>query len=956
MRALLLWAGPLLVLPSWAAAFETPAVAALDSRAAAGAHVEVLQSLDDEMAGLGPDGLMELGELLRIGLREAPPLRRPRPDLAQAIFRRAASIPGSHQAKALYEAAKLTKDPTGAATLFGMSGALGYPAAMRAEADALLAAGDPASDMLAERLLRLALGRGEAEAAFALADLVVVGRAEGDAVALGQTGRAMLSAAADDGEASSMADLAELLEKEGQADEAATWLRRAASLEHVGANMALGDMALEQGDTGEAVRYFLSAAQAGAASGALALAEMQFVDGHPVPDAVRWLELAISVDHLPSILLAARMAKDAETARPLVDRAELLYDGNSVDALKIARIFHPERGVMPDPARARIWLERAAAGDRTDAKATFGAFLLEYGGSGDLSAAIEMLEAAGEGGKTAAWIDLGDHYARGDVPDLARATGYYRRAIEEGSVAARDRLASLLYVDTASEAARAEAVKLWREAAADGHLSAMTKLGRTLIAEAGGPEQAGPEVIEEAATLLELAAREGNASAMAELADILASEALGAPRLDLAREWLRRSADAGRTSSLVTLARTHIAAGDAARAVEIFEEAAEKGSVHSMVELARAYTLGIGTDPDIERGSEWLRRADAKGVADPRTLEILGRGYLENAGAPGNVRRGLELLERAADLGNVRSMLRIARIYSQGDLIAPNAGLSLDWYRRAADAGNVTAMIEIGRAYAKGELVPEDRAEAFRWLRRAIDSGSENTQALIAIGQALTRGVGAERDTQKGFEFFERAAQKGNVRAMELVAVAYQTGLGVTQDPAKAVPWYSRAASLGSVSAMVELGQIYASGYGTTVDPERAFQYFQDAADRGSGAAMRDVGRFLLSGNGLAPQPEAGLAWFYKAADQGDAGAMIELASIYQNGYSVPRDPAEAAKWMERAVELDSTDGKYMLGKALIEGDGVTPDRERAIDLLREATAEGEPRARRYLRYNLQPN
>ncbi|MEM7683751.1 MAG: tetratricopeptide repeat protein [Pseudomonadota bacterium] len=956
--------GFLMLSSAGASEFKTATVAAIDARATDGDVQGAMQMLSAEVERRDPLTLMDAAKLWRIGLREAPPLRRKRLDRAYDAYRTASQLHGSHQAKAAFEAHLLAPDPEAAQVFLDRSVALGYPPAVREQAKRLLPKDEAGARTRAQVLLKFAVDQRDSEAALILSKAITLGHIPGEPGDYERRGRALLQASVESGELSAMADLAEMLTEDGDAAAGNAVLERAALSGHVGANLTLGDAAVQAGDFLASARWFERAAQEGSPSGAMALVELHENSGSDViSDAAAgtWLELAIAVDHIPALMFQARrlqLSGETEAANALVERARDNFHSGAGDALKLAAAYDPEDGLIPDPELARRWYERAVKDGDAAAKHGLGAFLLIHGRPDEAPRALALLEEAGDAGRGSALLAIGDYYARtltGDR-DVARALNYYRKAVQTGSLSAMDRMASVLYTDDAPLETLDEAIGLWETAAARGHVSSMTKLGRALIARAGGADQANDAVLNRSVQLLQTAADQGNASAMAELADVLSSDALGEPRLDLARELLRRSADAGRTSSLVSLARLYLSSDEADEAVEIFEEAAERGSVYSMVELARAYTLGIGVQPNIERANDWLRRADAKGVADPRTLEIIGRGYLSSASDDESIARGLELLKRGAEVGNVRSMMTLARAYDRGETLPADPSEALHWYRRAAENGSVTAMVEVGKAYSDGKGVPQDRGQAFQWLNKAVSSGSQNTAALIAIGRAFTDGVGVERDTRTGFSYFERAAQLGSLRAMELMARAWQTGLGTPQDPTQAVPWYQRAAASGSTTALVELGRIYASGFGAAVDQERAFQFFRDAANKGSRHAMREVGRFLLSGNGLQPRPDEGIAWFERAANLGEVGAMLELALAYRNGFVVPEDPVASAFWLERASESGSSDAKFLLAMALIDGHGIEANEPRALELLRDAAELGEARAATYLADRAQTN
>lgn len=83
---------------------------------------------------------------------------------------------------------------------------------------------------------------------------------------------------------------------------------------------------------------------------------------------------------------------------------------------------------------------------------------------------------------------------------------------------------------------------------------------------------------------------------------------------------------------------------------------------------------------------------------------------------------------------------------------------------------------------------------------------------------------------------------------------------------------------------------------------------------------------------------------------------MLELALAYRNGFVVPEDPVASAFWLERASESGSSDAKFLLAMALIDGHGIEANELRALELLRDAAELGEARAATYLADRAQTN
>lgn len=273
------------------------------------------------------------------------------------------------------------------------------------------------------------------------------------------------------------------------------------------------------------------------------------------------------------------------------------------------------------------------------------------------------------------------------------------------------------------------------------------------------------------------------------------------------REGLRliqQSADAGSAEGAHRLALV-FAHGDGgtprneARAVELFERAAEKGHKRAQLNVGTLYLRGQGVPRDLIQARAWLEKAAMNG--DPYALYALGRAMSESQG-PANAD-----LVRAADL-----------------------------YRQAAEKGHPLAALRYGLALSDGSGIKRDPAAAHRWLVHAQKSGVP--EAALALGDIAAR-TPASRDKaandkilKLAINWFEVAANAGVSSAQFKLANAYIAGAGVTRDPVQARLWYSRAAQQGLTEAQNALGIMLIGGGGGPADPVEGYKWLV-VAERG---------------------------------------------------------------------------------------------------------------------------
>ena len=241
--------------------------------------------------------------------------------------------------------------------------------------------------------------------------------------------------------------------------------------------------------------------------------------------------------------------------------------------------------------------------------------------------------------------------------------------------------------------------------------------------------------------------------------------------------------------------------------------------------------------------------------------------------------------QRAAELGDVRSMARLARSYAASDKQADKAE-ARKWYEMAANANHVPSMRRLADMYTRGEGGPRDLARARswlekgaaggdleqmyeivrlfraegeaklpdqrRWLERIVatppaavpkDGGRTVDQASFDLSVFKLHGLGGPKDLSEGRRLIERAAMSGNVPQAPYLFGIFLMHKDGGEDYATARLWFERAAKSESPdpNAMWALGMIHKEGAGVPKNTSEARKWLKMAADRGHKEAPKDL-------------------------------------------------------------------------------------------------------------------
>ncbi len=228
-------------------------------------------------------------------------------------------------------------------------------------------------------------------------------------------------------------------------------------------------------------------------------------------------------------------------------------------------------------------------------------------------------------------------------------------------------------------------------------------------------------------------------------------------------------------------------------AVSLLEERAEKGNSKAWIQLADVYLRGKIAEPDPEKALGYLENVEDK--EDTAVLIRLAKVHNEL----GDSAKELEVLKKAADLGDVKAQTRLAQVYLKAGTENTNGEVGRYYAERAIAQGSESAMVYLGLALVKGEVVEKDLSIGETLLRRASDA--EHTTGMMALGSTLLRSQILERYPGEGQNLLEAAAEKGSASAMSTLGFAYRSGKGVPKNEETALIWIKRAAKAGNSRA-----------------------------------------------------------------------------------------------------------------------------------------------------------
>lgn len=249
-------------------------------------------------------------------------------------------------------------------------------------------------------------------------------------------------------------------------------------------------------------------------------------------------------------------------------------------------------------------------------------------------------------------------------------------------------------LDLAGPSQARTAVKLYRQAAEDGHVEAANLLAESLR-DGNGVRRNGKE----------------------------------------AMRWFRRAAAGGSSSAQLSLGyelfNGRFVRRNRREALSWYQMAARAGEASAKFNLAQMYERGEGVGKNVTRALHWYTQAARHGHvgAARRLAEIYGDN-------PARKRKALHWLKRSAALGDARSLCDLGVHFHEGDGVPRSPESAVSAYMTAAKLNDAWAQYLLGLCYRDGDGVRRNSAAARKWFTRAAATTPEARKELRRILRA----------------------------------------------------------------------------------------------------------------------------------------------------------------------------------------------------------------------------
>lgn len=491
---------------------------------------------------------------------------------------------------------------------------------------------------------------------------------------------------------------------------------------------------------------------------------------------------------------------------------------------------------------------------------------------------------------------------------------------------------------------------LWYEKYAEcGNLSAQKNLGDYYL-------KVGENA--KAVYWYEKAAVQGSATAQRNLGKLLLEGRGVKPHPITALSWYEKACEGGDVDALIELGDYFLKKEnpDVARALGLYEKAAQKNLLKAQLFLAEAYYSGELNGVSVRKNSAkalfWNEKVAEKGHAEAQYRA--GEMYFDGRGTQQNYSKAVVWFHKSAEQGYKSAILALFRCYSNGYGVAADANRA-NKFRKMLDRYKLTASerAEISKfSYGGGDkelavkaqpagkelavenakeqpaAVPEQPQAKEKKPDIAVKPAAKEKKADAAPKPAAKpapkpapkkpaeiKKVEAKKEEPvkepkplTEFEKLQLLAQRGNVDAQ--YALAYRCKYDFEK-----FGWWKKAAEQGHVEAQYNVAVCYYNGDGTVTNYSEAAYWFEKSADNGKIKALTGLGLCYIKKEDY----EKAFRCFERAADEGDAEATGHLGYCYYRGFIegfyLPRNPMKALELWRKAAEMGDESAREALLK-----------------------------------------
>lgn len=191
-------------------------------------------------------------------------------------------------------------------------------------------------------------------------------------------------------------------------------------------------------------------------------------------------------------------------------------------------------------------------------------------------------------------------------------------------------------------------------------------------------------------------------------------------------------------------------------ALEYLDKKAKEGNPYAQWGYGRYYVDDERRSYDLEKAFYWFSKAAEKNMPVP--LSNVAHMYIYGRGVKKDVKKGIELMLKTAELGTKSAQEYLVRLYGgYDDIIEPDYKEAFKWIEVLVKKSSLTAKYDMGVCYFYGRGVPEDKSKAVEIWESILEEVAETKNNIKhkvcrTLYECYNNGFGVAKDEEKANE------------------------------------------------------------------------------------------------------------------------------------------------------------------------------------------------------------
>lgn len=236
-----------------------------------------------------------------------------------------------------------------------------------------------------------------------------------------------------------------------------------------------------------------------------------------------------------------------------------------------------------------------------------------------------------------------------------------------------------------------------------------------------------------------------------------------------------------------------------------------------------------------------------------------------------------------ADEGDTYAIMAMARFYSTGDMFQKDTEKALELMIKAADLGNAEAQQEIADWYFYSDNdFPNDENKAFEYATKAYKNGC--IYSPFFLYRCYLNGYGTSENTEYAIKLLKESANLGFIKPLEELGNYHKSGVYVEKSEDKAAYYYKQLNVEDGCSndTAYNIGMMYWHGNGTDINYKKAIEWFTYCVNKFDDWGSKiPLAVFYYEGNGFPRDTSKGVRLMMSIAENKSDGWASDMAKKY---------------------------------------------------------------------------